>query len=242
MKELTFYPLARTPALVAACMYLEERGIRVSDRADASVTHLLLPIPKFDTEELDRLHSRLDDDITFVGGNLSKGIDLLKDARYLAENAAITADCAIRLAGQGLKTVFRDLPILVIGWGRIGKCLAAQLRGLGADVTVSARKDADRAMLAALGYQAIPIEGLETCLPRYRIVFNTVPSEVISQQQVRRCRPLAAPLRCRAPLRRQSARRICRGACSVGSASATMSATRSVLSLTLTVNTASPRP
>ena len=32
MKELTFYPLARTPALVAACMYLEERGIRVSDR------------------------------------------------------------------------------------------------------------------------------------------------------------------------------------------------------------------
>ena len=117
-----------------------------------------------------------------------QGIDLLKDARYLAENAAITADCAIRLAGQGLKTVFRDLPILVIGWGRIGKCLAAQLRGLGADVTVAARKDADRAMLAALGYQAIPIEGLETCLPRYRIVFNTVPSEVISQQQVRHCR------------------------------------------------------
>ena len=188
MKELTFYPLARTPALVAACMYLEERGIRVPDRADASVTHLLLPIPKFDTEELERLRPRLDDDITFVGGNLSKGIDLLKDARYLAENAAITADCAIRLAGQGLKTVFRDLPILVIGWGRIGKCLAAQLRGLGADVTVSARKDADRAMLAALGYQAIPIEGLETCLPRYRIVFNTVPSEVISQPQVRHCR------------------------------------------------------
>jgi dipicolinate synthase subunit A len=119
---------------------------------------------------------------------LSEGIDLLQDARYLAENAAITADCAIRLAGQGLKTVFRGLPVLVIGWGRIGKCLAAQLKCTGADVTVAARKEADRGMLASLGYHAIPTEALELYLPRYRILFNTVPCEVIDETQAQRCR------------------------------------------------------
>lgn len=188
MDELTFYPLQRTPALVAACTYLQERGIRVADRADESVTHLLLPIPKYDEDALFRIRSRLRQDVIPVGGNLAEGIDLLKDERYLAENAAITADCAIRLAGQGLKTVFRGLPVLVIGWGRIGKCLAAQLKDMGADVTVAARKETARAALVSLGYRAIPMGLLAGCLMRYRVIFNTAPCPVIPAQQLRLCR------------------------------------------------------
>ena len=36
-----------------------------------------------------------------------------------------------------------DLPVLVIGAGRIGSAVAMRLRGLGARVTVSARREAD---------------------------------------------------------------------------------------------------
>jgi dipicolinate synthase subunit A len=188
MEELTFYPLERTPALVSACMYLEEQGVRVSSCGDNTVTHLLLPIPKFDSHGLAELRCRLRNDITLVGGNLSEGIDLLRDPHYLAENAAITADCAIRLAGQGLKTVFRGLPVLIIGLARIGKCLASQLHGMGAQVTVAARKETDRGTLASLGYHAISTDALETHLPHSRIIFNTVPCEMITEAQSQLCR------------------------------------------------------
>ena len=62
------------------------------------------------------------------------------------------ATLAIKLGGNlCLVNRLADCKVLVIGWGRIGKCLAALLKGLEADVTVVARKETDRAILHALG-------------------------------------------------------------------------------------------
>ena len=44
---------------------------------------------------------------------------------------------------------------LVTGFGRIGKVLAVMLRGLGADVTVSARKAQDLAWIELFGCRAV---------------------------------------------------------------------------------------
>ena len=75
-----------------------------------------------------------------------------------------------------MDTVFSGTAILVIGWGRIGKCLAMLLKGMGARVSVAARKACDRAMAEAMGCESI-LPGLmpENC----RIVFNTVPAPVM---------------------------------------------------------------
>ena len=97
----------------------------------------------------------------------------MQDPEYLAENASITAHCAVKLALGMLPVILDNCPVLVIGWGRIGKCLAALLRQMGAAVCVAARKEADRAMLKALGYQAIDIKQCARQTPR--IIFNTVP-------------------------------------------------------------------
>jgi len=64
----------------------------------------------------------------------------------------------------------------VIGWGRIGKCLAKLLQQLGANVTVAARKETDRAILSSLGYQAVDTANLDT--KPYRVIFNTVPTMI----------------------------------------------------------------
>ena len=114
-------------------------------------------------------------------------MDLLADPLYTAENAHLTADCAIRVAAGKLPVCFRGCPILVIGWGRIGKCLAAMLKQLGADVTVSARKAEDLALLSALGYGTENTATLGPGLLRYRVIFNTVPAEVISPVQAGHC-------------------------------------------------------
>lgn len=112
-------------------------------------------------------------------------MDLLKDEGYLAENAAITADCALRLAGPLLQTTYRACPVLILGWGRIGKCLGQMLKALGAEVTVAARKEADRAMLRALGYRAVDFSQVPGLLPEVGLLYNTVPAKVMECDETR---------------------------------------------------------
>ena len=134
---------------------------------DASAKVLLLPVPSFDADGMivggGRLEDILTPDTVVVAGNLKEEvlapcrcIDLLKDAQYVAENAAITAHCALKYILDGLPATVSDSSFLILGWGRIGKCLAQLLRNMGADVTVYARKESDRAMLVALEYKALP--------------------------------------------------------------------------------------
>ena len=201
MKKSVLYCAGNTAAIRYARQKLRDVGITLADSAAADVTHLLLPVPSFEASghikgggSLEHLLGDLPDDITVIGGNLNhyalegyRLVDLLADPIYTAENAAITADCAIRIAGNNLETVFNGCPILIIGWGRIGKCLAKQLGAMGADVTVSARKAHDIAMIEALGYRSAHTADLTAGLPYYRVIFNTVPAPVLSEAQIPLC-------------------------------------------------------
>ncbi len=167
-----------------------------------SVTHLLLNVPSFDPEgnlkgggDPEELLARLPKNVIIVGGNIPAGrfpgyrvLDLLQDPRYLADNAAITAYCALRLAMMELPVMLRGIRVLIIGWGRISKCLAALLWGMEADVTVAARKEEDRAMAHALGYHAEDCESLGQNLNEYRVIFNTAPAPVLTEEQIAHCR------------------------------------------------------
>lgn len=190
-----------TAALTFARQILLQRGFEITPQPAPDVTHLLLPVPSFEADGRIKgggipahILADLPEDITVVGGNLRSlslhgyaTMDLLRDSQYVAENAAITADCAIRVARERMNCVWRKCPVLVIGWGRIGKCLADQLKALGADVTVAARKDADLAVLRALGYG---IENSLNLVPsRYHVIFNTVPAAVLSNAQCKTCDP-----------------------------------------------------
>ena len=201
MNQNLFYLAGDTAALQYAAKFLSQRGISISPTPCAQVTHLLLPVPSFDKNDvikgggsIDRILPRLPESITIIGGNLDSiqsgeqmVIDLLKDPYYLSENAAITADCAIRIAGSNLPVVFRGCPMLVIGWGRIGKCLASQRKNMGANVSVFARRAEDRATLTSLGYNAIAPENLAFALPMFRVVFNTATAPVLEEQDWLRC-------------------------------------------------------
>ncbi len=187
MNDLCFYAAGRSPALVFAIGALQEAGCVFTQTPCSSVTHLLLPVPSLEDEyrikggqSLMELLDILPKGITVIGGNLPaldgyRVIDLLKDPLYVSENASITAYCAICLAMSKLPITLKDCPCLVVGWGRIGKCLARLLRAMDARVSVYARKETDRAILAALGYHAA-----DTLLPQsYRLIFNTAPELIL---------------------------------------------------------------
>ena len=166
MSKINIYCLPGSTAVAFAGRFLEESGISVFKEMSPQVTHLLCPVPT-------RSPVDAPEGITVIGGNIPAGIDLLRDPFYLTENAAITARCAISLIGMELK----GLPVLVLGWGRIGKCLGKFLADAGAEVTIAARKPEDVAMIRALGYKGMFIQ--KACAQGFGAVLNTVPAMVL---------------------------------------------------------------
>lgn len=191
-------PAGSTAACRHAQRILAEQGFTVVDHPTPEATHLLLDVPSFEAPgrlrgggELSRWLEMLPPGITVIGGNLDCSelagypvVDLLRDAQYLAQNAAITAHCALEVAAPLVETTLADGPSLIVGWGRIGKCLAQLLRGVGAEVTVVARKESDRSMLQALGYGALDTNDLRQRLNDFAIVWNTVPQLLVSRDQL----------------------------------------------------------
>lgn len=100
-------------------------------------------------------------------------------------NAVPTAEGAIETAMKHTSVTLHGTPCLVLGFGRIGKMLAHDLAALGAKVTVSARKLSDLAWIDAFGYQALPINHLCGKLGDFRVVFNTVPHQVLDETLLR---------------------------------------------------------
>ena len=201
MRQFAYCTAGSSPALDIAQTLLLRQGCKVLPVPESSATHLLLPVPSFDADgnlkggNLEDVLPKLSPDVIVMGGGLNSAmlkdyrtVDFLKDPVYLAHNAAITAQCALRLLLWHLREDIRGCNILIIGWGRIGKCLAAALKALGANVSVAARKEADRAMLMALGYGAETPERVGAGLQRYRAVINTAPAKVLDETAVSHCR------------------------------------------------------
>ena len=178
----------RSEAIRHAGNYLSEAGLQVSSKPAPDISHVLLPVPSFPTgdEYLAHILRDLPDDVIISGGNLSSPllktyttVDFLQDPYYLAENAAITAACALRIAKEQLAVPLSGQQVLIVGWGRIGKCLCRLFEKEGSTVTVAARKVGDRAMVSALGCRSISIEEAAEEAARYDVIINTVPVMVL---------------------------------------------------------------
>ena len=170
MNKMNFYIAPGNAATEQAGRFLREARVAVTGQICPKATHWLLPVPT-------KIPVEAPPGVTVIGGNLAvSGMDLLKDPFYLAENAAITARCALNLIDKELK----DLPVLVLGWGRIGKCLGKFLAEAGAEVTIAARKKTDVAMVRALGYGGIFLHEAPPLLTRFDAVINTIPAMVLS--------------------------------------------------------------
>lgn len=202
MDKNLIFAAGSTAACRYAASYLQDLGLPVTDKVGMDVRYLLLDAPAFGPDgqlrgggNVMQLLQQLPRDILICGGNLShpylddyEDVDFLKDEYYLCQNAYITAECALDVALPYLTRTLRHCPILIIGWGRIGKCLSRILRNLDADVTIAARNPRDRAMIQALGFAALDIEDIPAELPHFRLLYNTVPNPVLNQSQLALCR------------------------------------------------------
>lgn len=184
-KNLIYIPVFND-ALRFSATYLSGLGLSVTDTYQNEVTHVLLPVPTSQVN-LEQLLPQLEHSVTICCGNPDhlllgrhRVVDFLSDPYYLADNAAITASCALRLLQASIPDL-RHKRILILGWGRIGKCLGKLLQQLGADVTISARRDSDLAMLHALGYRSVPTGPAGSEISTHQAVINTIPELIFPE-------------------------------------------------------------
>lgn len=115
-------------------------------------------------------------------------IDYLEREELAVKNAVITAEGAVAIAMEELPISLFGSNCLIVGHGRISKALMRILRGLGANVTVAARKYGDLAEIEAEGCAAAHIAALAGKASASDVVFNTVPARVLTREVLSRLR------------------------------------------------------
>ncbi len=192
MNQPVFFTAGDTAALQQARNQLLQWGYDVSPAPSNQVTHLLLPVPSFEkpgvlkgNQNFDQLLDTLPPQIKILGGNLPplpyKSADFLQDEYYLTENAAITAQCTVKLIHQQHTDSLENKNILIIGWGRIARQLAPLLKAQGAIVSVAARKDA--ALEAVNQLDFLPVTVFQWDLTQYDMIINTAPALLLDESE-----------------------------------------------------------
>jgi len=170
-------------ALEAACVVLP---LPVSRDGES----LFAPFAKTSLA-LKELWPRLRREQLICGGNMGEEIlkaaagcgldpvDYFRREELQVRNAAITAEGAVQRAMEETDTTLRGMACLVVGYGRIGRLLAYRLRGLGAEVSVAARREANLAWIEAMDCRPVPTASLAETAGAFQIIFNTVPARLL---------------------------------------------------------------
>ena len=140
----------------------------------------------------DQLFDHLNREIVVFAGMMSKqwksdvfkrGIkvyDYFEREELAIKNAVPTAQGVIKTAIDNMEITLRGSSCLVTGYGRTAKAIAGALTGLGACVTIAARKRADIALASIEGYRAVYLAELDTNTESFDLMVNTVPAVVIN--------------------------------------------------------------
>lgn len=105
--------------------------------------------------------------------------DLWADEALILENARLTAEGATASAMRAGTRSLRDLPCLVVGWGRIGRALTEILVALNARVTVASRWPEHRSRAAERGAETVDTASVGAALPGRKLIVNTAPQLVL---------------------------------------------------------------
>ena len=108
--------------------------------------------------------------------------DYSTNEAFAIKNAVPTAEGAVALAVLHSKKAIFHSKALVIGNGRIGKILSNTLKNMGADVTVSARRETDLSFIEAFNMKKIETSKIGSVAKNFDFIFNTVDFPVIDTE------------------------------------------------------------
>ncbi|RYD06791.1 hypothetical protein N752_02325 [Desulforamulus aquiferis] len=95
-------------------------------------------------------------------------------------NSIPSAEGAVQMAMDNTDITIHNSKSFVLGFGRTGASIARLLQGMGARVTVVSRDAAHRARAFEMGMETIDLKDLSDTISRAEIIFNTVPTMVLT--------------------------------------------------------------
>ncbi len=117
-----------------------------------------------------------------------RAVDYYDDEALQLRNAYLTAEAAVMIAMRESDCALRGSTVGIIGYGRIARLLAHLLLLLGAEVTVSVRREEARLMAEIDGCHAIPLGasdraggGMYPLCCGHTVIFNTVPAPILNR-------------------------------------------------------------
>ena len=143
---------------------------------------IVLPVRTVLTEQ--QLRAAIDRGCYIIGGRLpvhgERFFDYMQDEAFLYENARITAEGAAVLLGTHLEGTVYGCDVGIVGMGRIAECLCMILHGMGARVTVYARRPEVLCRARAMGADTVCFSGkLPDEAVFHDALLNTVPTVLL---------------------------------------------------------------
>ncbi|PKM41738.1 MAG: dipicolinic acid synthetase subunit A [Firmicutes bacterium HGW-Firmicutes-8] len=118
-----------------------------------------------------------------------KLVELNKIDELAVLNSIPSAEGAIQMAMEATDCTIHGSNSIVLGLGRCGLTLARMLAGMGAKVSVAARKPKDLARIREMGMEPLTFEQLPGYVGKADIVFNTVPQLVLGRKLLEQANP-----------------------------------------------------
>lgn len=100
-------------------------------------------------------------------------------------NAIPTAEGVVEILIKNLPITIHSMKCAILGYGKTSKVLAATLKALGADVTVFARKERDKADAFTKGYKFASFPSLKNTEYKFDALINTVPQKVLGREEMK---------------------------------------------------------
>jgi dipicolinate synthase subunit A len=116
-------------------------------------------------------------------------IEYAEDDTIAILNSIPTAEGALQIAMEQLPITIHGSRVLLIGFGRIGVTVARAFQGLGATVTVAARRPGLLARATEMGCDTVSHSAFTGLLGKMDIIINTVPARVLEEEQLIRTLP-----------------------------------------------------
>ena len=110
--------------------------------------------------------------------------DYAKREEFAIRNAVPTAEGVAEILLRTLPSTVRGTQILITGYGRTARACAKLLDGMGARVTIAARRCSALAAADSAGYYALYLDEIYRYMQRFDAVVNTVPSLVLGEREL----------------------------------------------------------
>lgn len=187
----------------AAGRALARAGYTVGGAEQIAVAdHILLPMPLDEARTpLTELLRAAKPGTLALGGRVSAQaaqtaqdagvelVDYLTRQELTFYNAIPTAEGCIGILLRERRRTLWGTSVLLLGYGAVGQAVGLRMAALGAQVTVAARRPAQRALAESAALRSAPLEGTGALAPAFDTVVNTIPAPVLTEAVLRRLRP-----------------------------------------------------